>query len=597
MQLSVKQVFYGANLYANVPVVVIAINKEEVAIEYITQCCKTMQSLFGEYIDQDIDETTPQSYIGNTISNFALNLINHNKGTLTTSGTKVEDEIMIAWIEFDILQVTIKTIELVFKILITLLQNKPLEKDAVEKLLANYAKFAQQYNSYDTNLLKASKELDIPSFQYSSGASLYRQYGWGKNSRVFRSSSPMEDSYHGVFTSMDKAASKEWLKNIGLPVAKDVVIHSKEQLPQAVEKVGYPCVVKPIRGTEAIGISVDIGNFDELQKAFDNAKASSFGNNPIMIEEFVEGDAHRLLVVRGKLMSSAQKKPAILIGDGQSTIQQLIEQINHQRANPDTNPDNLKPIKLRDLLINHLAKFNLTLDSILANAEQFKLSSMSTYSYDGAAIINRKETTHQDIVNMAEILAQVTQIDVLAIDYITTDISKSFHEVSGGICEYNHYPGLGSLEAWSNETLTPLEVARTIIGYDVARVPIHLIIADSHLVAQIQNWLKSNIADSSIGWLCNHEAYLGELQLTIYNQEGWEPVKLLLRQKTLAKAVVVTTQEEIMQKGMPLDKFDIIYCNRLDDEWYSVLEKATQKLKEFKQTEQLQKFMERECLI
>ncbi|MBN2823916.1 MAG: ATP-grasp domain-containing protein [Campylobacterales bacterium] len=582
MKLTIKQIFYGANTYALVPIVLIAINQEEVATEHLVHCCKALEHLFGEYIDKSLsNDSTPQSYIGNTIATIALNLINKNGGVLGVCGTKVENETIVAWVEFDSLHVTVKAIEIIFKAFIALLQNQRIEKTAIEKILADYAKFTQHHHSYEPLLLKASKELDIPSFQYSSGASLYRQYGWGKNSRVFRNSSPIEDSYHGVFTSMDKAASKELLKNIGLPVAKDAIIHSKEQLPQAVEKVGYPCVVKPIRGASGVGITANIKNFQELQTAFDFAKQSAFGNNPILIEKFIEGDDHRLMVLDGEFVGAIKRTPTYIVGDGNSTIKQLIETINSERKNTLNNPKKLKQIPFDDTLTKHLKTYNLSMDDILEKNLKLPLNSVANYSA-GGVIEDVTDKVHPQIKKVSQSIANVTQIFNLGIDYITTDIAKSYQQTRGAITEYNHLPSLSLFKI----TKEPQKLFEQLLAKS-GKIPTHLIITDNPLATQIQNWLKSNISNDSIGWLCNHEACIGELELTIYNQEGWEDVKLLLRQKTLEKAIIVVTNEEIVQKGMPLDRFNTIFYESVDEGWYRVLEQTTHHLKQFNTLEQL----------
>ena len=589
-----SKLFHGPSIYANVPIVLITIEVISVQPQVIAHTCGEMEKLLPNYVDESSSEIIePYTYFGMLMSNFAFNLVNKNKGVLTSYGAKESGDAILSWVEFDTPEVTLKAIQLFFDIFSSLLQKKELSRHAIDEAIAKYAQFAKQSNNYDSELLPASKSLEIPSFQFMRN-SLYRQYGWGKNSRVFRGSSPMEDSYHGVFVSMDKAASKELLKSVGMPVARDVVINSKEQLRKAAEIIGYPCVVKPIRGAQAIGISVNILSFDELQNAFDYAKQSSFGNNPIMIEEFIEGYVHRIFIVRGKFFISIKKVPPILIGNGKSTIQRLIEEINEDRMDPCKNPDALRQIQINDELSAYLKKFHLTLESVLEENQEIQLSTTFTYGIHGASLENTTNITHPDIIQMAESIARVTHIDILAIDYISADINESFHEIKSAICEYNHFPGLGSLKQMGGSLHTSLEVARALIGDDVGRIPIALVIMENLNLEQINDWFVNNIKESNVGYMCGNKAAVGMLVLNTYESQGWNGVKTLLRQKTVEQVFLVCAKEEIFEKGLPVDRFDTIFYEQITDDWLLVLENATTRLQKYSRLDALFELLKKE---
>lgn len=593
MKITTK-LFHGPNIYANVPIVLIIIEVISVRPEVVLHTCKEMEKLLPNYVDESISKIIePYTYFGILMSNFAFNLVNKNKGVLTSYGTKKNSNTILSWVEFDAPEVTLKAIQLFFDIFLPLLQKKQLSSASIDQAIANYAEFAKKYNNYDSELLSASKSLDIPSFQ-SMTNSFYRQYGWGKNSRVFRNSSPMEDSYHGVFISMDKATSKELLKSIGMPVARDVVIQSKEQLEKAAEIIGYPCVVKPIRGAQAIGISVNILSFDELQNAFDYAKQSSFGNNPIMIEEFIDGYAYRIYIVRGKFFISTKKVPPILVGNGRLTIQSLIEEMNKQRMNSLTNPDSLKQIQINDELTVYLKKLHLTLQSILKDKQELQLSTTFTYGIHGASLENTTNITHPDIIQMAESIAKVAHIDVLAIDYITSDISKSFHEIKSAICEYNHFPGLGSLKLLGGSLYTSLEVARIFIGDDVGRIPIFLVVVENSHLEQIHTWFINNIKENNVGYKCGDKVAVGKLALNTYESQAWNSVKMLLRQKTVEKIFLVCSKEEILEKGLPVDRLNAIFYEQIADDWLAVFDNATTRLQRYNQLDALFELLKKE---
>ena len=78
-------------------------------------------------------------------------------------------------------------------------------------------------------------------------------------------------------------------------------------------------------GNHGRGITVDIQNYEDALVAFRHAKESS-RSGAIIVEKFIVGDDYRLLVINNVLVAGAVRTPAHVIGDGKSTIHELIEQ-------------------------------------------------------------------------------------------------------------------------------------------------------------------------------------------------------------------------------------------------------------------------------
>ena len=190
----------------------------------------------------------------------------------------------------------------------------------------------------------------------------------------------MEDSYRGVDISMDKSYSKELLEGIGIPIAKSLIVHSRDQLEVASKTIGFPCVIKPVRGTQGNGITANIQDFNELKNAFIHAKKSTFGKTSIMLESFIQGDDYRLMVANGKFVGVVQRRPSFIVGDGQSSIEKLIHELNQTRKKFKHNSANLKQVPTNNALIMHLTKQNVTINTILERNEKITLSSLGNYS-------------------------------------------------------------------------------------------------------------------------------------------------------------------------------------------------------------------------
>lgn len=191
---------------------------------------------------------------------------------------------------------------------------------------------------------------------------------------------------------------------------------------------------------------------------------------------------------------------------------------------------------------------------------------------------------------MAETIAKATNIDILGIDYISTDISRSYIETKGAINEYNHTPGLFILESVIKQKEIIYEICREIIGKDVGRIPLVIIITSDYKISQIKEQLKNKITDDTVGWVCDNIAYIGQFPLRIYDTSGWSNVSTLLRQKTVEKAVVVCSVEEVSQKGLPVDKANTLYLDNavnMTNDWQMIINKAALKVSKYSEIEKL----------
>ncbi len=584
MKIIKQHIFYGPNIYAPVPIVINSFIVNPSSTQHLIPILEYMcDTYLNNYKDDLVPKTNDSTYLIKLFCKFSFELINQHNGILEFIEVKQIDNQIIGFIEFESLEVTLKAIQVSIKIL-NLLIHDGLKSQNIDKILDSFTQFAKFYHAYDKNLLLKSKQLNIPSFQYINTNPLYRQYGWGENSRIFRMFSPMEDGYHGVNISMDKLESKKLLRSIGMPIAKHVVVENQKQLEEAIKQIGFPCVIKPVRGSQGIGITANIKNFSQLEKAYQKVKKSQYGQHWIMLEEFIEGSDYRIVVVEGKCIGCFERLPTTICGNGSFTVKELIQEINIFRDNQEKNTELLKVINIDSTLVEHLETQDVSLNTILKEGKQIFLSSVSNYSAGGTIGKILKELP-KEVCQIAETIAEITKIDVLGIDYISKDIQKPYCQGHGAITEFNHYIDSESLNLLETD-IYPLEKC--------SRIQVDLIIIDKDSINSIENLLEKN-DNASLGWCTNKKIYVGKLPLNNDNVNGWERVKVLLRQKTLSKAIIVCSVDEIITKGLPLDKFNTIHCIRnIDKEWYKVLEASSYKVKTFEHIEQVFKRLKKE---
>lgn len=574
---SVK-IFFGPNPYSTSPILIYKIELDKSVCLIGKKVCFQIINYFPKYFSNlNFNNLESKVYIGMVLSHLAKHLINNNNGCIQNAGTTTHSEGLFIWVGFHYLNVTHQAIKLVLYIFQSLINGNNLHNKNIQTALNSFKLLCNKFHLASKPLLEIAQYDNIPMFPYLSNNE-YWQFGWGRQSIIFMNSSSMNDSYHGVKDSMNKATSIEILRSIGVPTAKSVAINKIQELEKAVQLVGYPCVIKPIRGTQGIGITANIQNYDELQIAYKYAKKSQFGQNSILVEAFIEGDDHRIMVANGQFQGLVKRKASYVVGDGKSTIKELINNLNEKRANVELNPNHLKSVIIDDFLITHLNRQTVSLDDIIEKDKIITLSNIANYS-SGGIVEDVTDFAHAQIKDMAELISQSSGIANLGIDYITTDITKPYHEVNGAVTEYNHHPHLGLVSFLSN----PKDTLRNILNIGSGRIPLIIAIINSSHFIQTINWCRSNLHKKTTGWRCADNVYIGQLSLEVTDTSGWETVKMLLRNKTLEQALLVCSDKEIMEKGLPVDKADYICLCEIDltSEWGVVIKKATPKIKKF----------------
>src|SRR6185437_10119251 len=94
---------------------------------------------------------------------------------------------------------------------------------------------------------------------------------------------------------------------------------------RAAQRIGFPVVTKPYNGNHGRGISIRLTTDEEVAHGYTVAREHS---RSVVIESFLEGEDHRLLVVNGELVAATRRTPGHVVGDGEHSVAQLIEIVN-----------------------------------------------------------------------------------------------------------------------------------------------------------------------------------------------------------------------------------------------------------------------------
>lgn len=302
------------------------------------------------------------------------------------------------------------------------------------------------------SIVKEAEKRGIPWMQL--GARFLIQLGYGVNQKRMQATMTDNTGILGVELACDKEATKRILANAGVPVPKGTVINFLDDLPEAIEYVGgYPIVIKPLDGNHGRGITIDIQNWEEAEVAYDAARQIS---RSIIVERYYKGRDHRVLVVDGKVVAVAERVPAHVVGDGRSTIAELIEETNKDPNRGEGHDKVLTKIELDRTSYQLLERQGYTLDSVLAKDEICYLRATANLSTGGIAV-DRTDEIHPENVWLAQRIVKIIGLDIAGIDIVTSDISRPLREVDGVIVEVNAAPGFRMHVAPSQGTPVTLQ--------------------------------------------------------------------------------------------------------------------------------------------
>ncbi|MGD8910782.1 MAG: ATP-grasp domain-containing protein, partial [Chromatiales bacterium] len=238
----------------------------------------------------------------------------------------------------------------------------------------------------------------------------------------------------------DKRQTNRRLKQLRLPVPMHSRVGTVEAATKAAENLGLPVIVKPVKGKKGLHVSDKISSLDEVASAFDVAH---FSGSDVLVEQYVNGEDYRLLVIDGKFHSAVLRKPPKIVGDGKSTVSQLVEQMNQ-----DPYRDSFRgfPVIIDSEINTRLAEAGLSLEDVPEQGQEIVLRLRANVSTGGIPT-DATDLVHPEVRAMAERAAKAVDLTVAGIDYLTTDIERSPEESKGVIIEINARPGL-DIHVW-----------------------------------------------------------------------------------------------------------------------------------------------------
>jgi cyanophycin synthetase len=405
-------------------------------------------------------------------------------------------------------------------------------------------------------IVRAAETKDIPWLQLSTRAMI--QLGYGRYQQRVQATLSSKTSILAVELASDKEGTKQILRDAGIPVPRGTVIYYQDELEEAINDVGgFPIVVKPLDGNHGRGITIDINSHEAAEEAYEAAREVSSG---VIVERFYKGRDHRVLMVNGRLVAVAERVPAHVVGDGHSTIEQLIEITNQDPRRGDGHDNLLTRITVDRTTWQLLDRKGYTLDTVLPKGEMCYLRSTANLSTGGIAI-DRTDEIHPDNVWIAQRIAKTIGLDIAGIDVVTTDISKPLREVDGVIVEVNAAPGL-RMHVCPSEGIAR-NVAEPILEMlfppgTPTRVPIVSITGTNGKTTTTR--LIAHIFKQTgqvIGYTTTDGIYIGENLVESGDTTGPQSAQVILQDPTVEVAILETARGGMLRSGLAFTACDV----------------------------------------
>jgi len=384
------------------------------------------------------------------------------------------------------------------------------------------------------------------------------QLGYGANQKRIQATVTSETSSIGVELACDKEDTKYLLEQAEVEVPRGDIISRERSLKDACDYVGYPLVIKPIDGNHGRGITVDIQNYEEALVAFHAAKEVS---RRVIVEKYITGEDYRLLVINNVLVAAAKRTPAHVIGDGKSTIQELVDEVNKDPRRGYGHEKVLTQITINDLTKTIIKDAGYTVDSVIPEGEMLVLKDTANLSTGGTAE-DVTDIVHPANVSMAERISKIIDLDICGIDVMTTDITKPLSETGGAVLEVNAGPGFRMHLAPT--TGLPRNVAAPVIDKlfpkqgDTGRIPITAITGTngktttSRLIAHM-----AKMKGYRVGYTTSDGVYIQNRLLMTGDCTGPASAEFVLKDPTVNFAVLECARGGLLRAGLGFKNCDV----------------------------------------
>ena len=423
-----------------------------------------------------------------------------------------------------------------------------------------FIRFAQRraFGPSTASLVAAAEERGIPWLRLNRHSLV--QFGHGRYQQRIQATTTGRTSNIAVELASDKEETNSILRDLGLPVPKQRIVRSATEAVRAAGRIGYPVVVKPLAGNHGRGVSINLRTPDEVRVAYDKAREHG---RTIVVESHIEGFDHRLLVINGELVAGAKRVPGHVVGDGKHTIEALVETVNEDPRRGVGHEKVLTRLEFDHQAERMLAKCGYDRNTVPEKGEVVYLRLTANLSTGGTAI-DVTDIIHPDNREMAIRAINAIGLDIGGVDFLTRDISESYRDAGGGICEVNAGPGFRMHVAPSEGT--PRDVAGPVIDMlfppdRPSRIPIAAITGTNGKTTtarMLAHILK--LSGHTVGLTSTDGVYIDGKLSVPGDMTGPVSAQMILRDPSVDVAVMETARGGMLRSGLGFQECNVVAC-------------------------------------
>jgi cyanophycin synthetase len=405
-------------------------------------------------------------------------------------------------------------------------------------------------------IVNAARQRGIPVLRLADASSLF-QLGWGARAQRVRATITGRTGHVAVDIASDKHLTKRLLSEAGIAVPRGEIVQTVQGALAVMQRLGLALAVKPLDANQGKGVTVNVQGEEALRAAF--ARAAEWSRR-VIVEEFIEGDDHRVLVVGDRVVAASRRHPPSVTGDGSRTVRQLVEAENGNPLRGDGHATPLSRIPLDAGALEALAKQGLDFDSVPPEGTLVYLRGNANLSTGGTAE-DVTDRLHPETASACVRAARAIGLDVAGIDLMCVDIGRALHAQRGAIIEINAAPGIRMHEHPSSGIARRAGEAIVDSLFEQrsdGRIPIIAVTGTN----------GKTTTTLAIGSILRHAGYRTGVTTTegVYIEEqviargdytGYWSARMVLTSPDVDAAVLETARGGILRRGLAFDGADV----------------------------------------
>ena len=403
------------------------------------------------------------------------------------------------------------------------------------------------------SIVDAAVERGIPFIRLNEGNLV--QLGHGNRQRRIWTAETDSTSAIAESISRDKDLTKTLLASCGLPIPEGRIVSSPEDAWDAAEDIGLPVAVKPTDANHARGVSLELTSREQVEAAY---RVALEEGSEVMVERYIPGVEHRLLVVGNRLVAASRGETASVVGDGRSSIAELIEsQINSDPRCGEDESFPLEPVRIeREPAVQlELQRQGFGPESVPPAGKKVLIIRYGNLADDVT------DEVHPEVAEVATLAARVVGLDIAGIDIVAEDISRPLEAQRGAIVEVNAGPGL--LMHLKPARGKPRPVGRAIVDNlfpagAKGRIPVVGVAGTkgTSLIARLVSWLIQ-LTGQHVGLACRDGLFLDKRVVDKRDSANWAAGQRLLINRSVDAAVFENGPAVILGEGIAYDRCQV----------------------------------------